>query len=103
MKNKQSLWLVALLIGVMILGSFTRTASAMHGEVLREQREFIKYQQITQSPIQSAAPSSLATETPEFRDMPPVGNNALLVFGASMLVLIIIGGVLISSRLKSKH
>jgi hypothetical protein len=103
MKNKQLLWLVALLASVMVMASFTRTASAMQADVLKEEREFAKYQLETQSPIQSAVPTLQSTEAPESREMPPIGNNALLVFGASVLVLIIIGGVLISSRLKSKH
>lgn len=40
--------------------------------------------------------------TPESRILPDVGSNALLVIGASVLVLIIIGGVL-SARLRPKH
>jgi hypothetical protein len=103
MKNKHSHWLVALLVGIMVLGSFTRIANAMNTEVIGEEKEFEKYQLATQSLVQSAAPTLQATEAPESREMPPVGNNALLVFGASVLVMIIIGGVLLSSRLKSKH
>jgi hypothetical protein len=103
MKNKQLIWLVALLVGFMVLASFTQLASAMHAGVIGEEKEFVKYQLATQSPVQSAAPTSQETETPESQEMPPVGNNALLVLGASVLVLIIIGGVLLSSRLKSNH
>ncbi len=40
--------------------------------------------------------------TPTPRTLPPVGSNAGLVIGASVLVLIIIGGVL-SGRLRQKH
>ena len=103
MKNKKIFWLVALLAGVMVMASFTHIANAMNGVVPRDERESVKYQLATQSPLQSAAPTLQGTETQVFREMPPVGNNALLVFGASVLVLIIIGGVLLSSRLKSKH
>jgi hypothetical protein len=103
MNTKIIIRLVALLAGVMVMAGFTQIAYAMNGIVLREQTASIKYQLATQSPIQTAAPTSQNSETPESREMPPIGNNALLVFGASVLVLIIIGGVLISSRLKSKH
>ena len=60
-----------------------------------------------------AAPTLLPTTAPvieggtpaptvEPRVLPAVGSNAGLVIGASVLVLIIIGGVL-SARLRSKH
>ncbi len=47
------------------------------------------------------APGITATASAS-RTLPPVGANAGLVIGASVLVLIIIGGVL-SARLRSKH
>jgi hypothetical protein len=40
--------------------------------------------------------------TPEARILPPIGSNAGLVIGASVLVLIIIGGVL-GARSRQKH
>lgn len=40
--------------------------------------------------------------TPELRILPQVGSNAGLVIGASVLVLIIIGGVL-GARARQKH
>ena len=103
MKNKQIFWLVALLAGVMVMASFTQIAHALNNVGLSDEREFGKYQLATQSPIQSATPTQQSTETPESRELPPVGNNARLVFGGSILVLIIIGGVLLSPRWKSKH
>ncbi len=103
MKNKQILWVMVLMAGVMVMASFTQVAHAMNNLGLSDEREFGKYQLATQSPIQSATPTQQLTETPEPRELPPVGNNALLVFGGSILVLIIIGGVLISPRWKSKH
>ena len=53
---------------------------------------------------QPSAPASNGTgsPTPTPRVLPPVGKNAGLVIGASVLVLIIIGGVL-GSRLRRKH
>jgi len=44
-----------------------------------------------------------ATVTPTERVLPHVGGNAGLVLGASVLVLIIIGGVVLTSRKKAKH
>ena len=44
-----------------------------------------------------------ATVTPTERVLPPIGGNAGLVLGASVLVLIIIGGVVLTSRKKAKH
>ena len=43
------------------------------------------------------------TVTPTERVLPPIGGNAGLVLGASVLVLIIIGGVVLTSRKKAKH
>jgi hypothetical protein len=53
--------------------------------------------------IPTVAPYPLAEfVTPEARVLPEVGSNAGLVIGASLLVLIIIGGVL-GARLRRKH
>lgn len=41
--------------------------------------------------------------TPPDRVLPPIGSNAGLVLGASVLVLIIIGGLVLGSRRKVKH
>ena len=102
MKNHLYFWLVFVLVGVVILGAPSQMASANHRE---------RYQGISQSPINTVAnqapvstesPSVEVIETPESRVLPPVGSNAGLVIGASVLVLIIIGGVLGSQR-KPKH
>ena len=53
--------------------------------------------------IPTVSPSIVMDETtPTPRVLPDVGGNAVLVIGASVLVLIIIGGVL-SARLRQKH
>lgn len=53
--------------------------------------------------IPTVTPSTItANVTPEARILPPVGSNAGLLVGASVLVLIIIGGVL-GARLRRKH
>jgi len=43
------------------------------------------------------------TTTPADRVLPPIGGNAGLVLGASVLVLIIIAGVGFTSRRRAKH
>ena len=55
----------------------------------------------TPSPI---VPSpTVESTTADTRVLPSVGGNSGLVIGASLLVLIIIGGVMLSSRRKLKH
>ncbi len=54
------------------------------------------------APTPSLTASSTPIETIPPRTLPEVGKNAILVIGASILVLIIIGGVIFSSR-KGKH
>jgi hypothetical protein len=102
MKNHHYYWLLLILVGVVILGAPSQMASANHRE---------RYQGISQSPINQVAnqtpvstesPSVEVIETSESRMLPPVGSNSGLVIGASVLVLIIIGGVL-GSRRRDKH
>lgn len=58
----------------------------------------------TPIPLPTVTPVILAgTTTPPDRILPPIGGNAGLVLGASVLVLIIIGGVVLTSRRKAKH
>lgn len=62
--------------------------------------------------VSTATPIPIATDTPTIieataippdRILPPVGKNVYLVLGASVLVLIIIGGVVLTSRKRAKH
>ena len=59
-------------------------------------------QQESGTPVPTEVASAALVETPEARRLPPVGSNAGLVIGASVIVLIIIGGVL-GTRRKLKH
>jgi hypothetical protein len=58
--------------------------------------------QAEETPVPAVTVSQVSVDTQESRELPPVGSNAGLVIGASVLVLIIIGGVL-SSRRRQKH
>ncbi len=58
--------------------------------------------QAASTPIPTDSQSATASVTPESRLLPPIGSNAGLVIGASVLVLIIIGGVL-GSRRRRNH
>jgi hypothetical protein len=101
MKNFRSAWLVMLFLGMLFLLAFPDTVSAHLSVPLIAHINGQISGQATQTPI----PVELLplTETPEARILPSVGNNAGLVLGATTLVLIIIGGVVISSRWRSKH
>jgi len=59
-------------------------------------------QQAASTAVPTDSLSATASVTPESRLLPPIGSNAGLVIGASVLVLIIIGGVL-GSRRRQNH
>ncbi len=59
-------------------------------------------QQAASTPVPTDSQSATVSVTPESRLLPPIGSNAGLVIGASVLVLIIIGGVL-GVRARAKH
>jgi hypothetical protein len=103
MKNRRSFWLRVLLVGLFLLGIRTQGASAAYREQIPMDRRTVSVLLAAQTPVPTLSPTSRVTETPETRILPPVGNNAGLVLGASVLVLIIIGGVMLSSRRKPKH
>ncbi len=58
--------------------------------------------QVAQTPVPEVTASQVVVDAQDSRELPPVGSNAGLVIGASVLVLIIIGGVL-GSRRREKH
>ena len=103
MKNRRLIWLIVLLVGVILLGIQTQNARAFYSEQSQVDRHMVSAQGTTQTPVAYMSPTSAVTETPEDRTLPPVGGNAILVLGASVLVMIIIGGVMLSSRRRSKH
>jgi hypothetical protein len=101
MKNHLLYYLIITLAGLAILGAGLQNSSAY----AREQgiRQYAGGQQAAPTLIPTISPSIAVVETtPESRVLPPVGSNAGLVIGASVLVLIIIVGVL-SARRKPNH
>jgi len=103
MKNRRLIWLMVLLVGLILLGIQAQSAMAFDPEQSQLERYMVSDQVTTQTPVAYTSPTSAVTETPEDRTLPPVGGNAILVLGASVLVMIIIGGVMLSSRRRSKH
>jgi hypothetical protein len=101
MKNYQSFWLILLLIGPATLGNSISYIHAFSHQAKHADAQFFDSHKAEQTAIPTAASAEVG-ETPEIRVLPPVGSNAVLVIGASVLVLIIIGGVL-SSRRKQNH
>ena len=103
MKNRRLFWLMVLLVGLILLGIQAHNVRAFDQEQSQVDWHRISAQETTQTPVAYMSPTSAVTETPEDRTLPPVGGNAILVLGASVLVMIIIGGVMLSSRRRSKH
>jgi hypothetical protein len=103
MKNRRLCWLIILLVGLILLGSQAQNALAFAQGQSLGGMDWVSNQETTQTPVASISPTTEETETPEDRTLPPVGSNAILVLGASVLVMIIIGGVVLSSRWRSKH
>ena len=84
------------MMGVSILGR--NSTSQMPGNIILAAANTPTAEVVpTQAQVIDVSP------TPEERILPPVGENAGLVLGASVLVLIIIGGVVFISRRKPKH
>jgi hypothetical protein len=102
MKNHLLFWLIIVLAGLVIYGSPPKNASANIRDQFQGIRQSSSGQKTVETPFPTVAPSIPVIETPESRVLPPVGKNAGLVIGASVLVLIIIGGVL-SSRRRQNH
>jgi hypothetical protein len=101
MKN-HLFWLLFIMTGVVLIGVTSNSASA---QILSQDRSMelsASSQRTEQTPLPTVSPSLVAVDTPDLRALPPVGSNAGLVIGASVLVLIIIGAVL-GSRLREKH
>ena len=92
-----------LLVGLILLGMSTEAASAIDREQIPVDRHLMSDQVAAQTLMPTLSPTPPVTETPVPRILPPVGGNASLVLGASVLVLIIIGGVVIISRIRRKH
>jgi hypothetical protein len=102
MKNNRLLWLFFVLLSLFIFGIWPKNARASRGEQFQAVMVSMSDQQAAETPISTESTSVAVIETPESRLLPPVGSNAGLVIGASVLVLIIISGVL-SSRRRQNH
>jgi hypothetical protein len=102
MKIISPLWLFILLSGMIIYGGSYHNASAHPVDKYRIVFLSMGDQQVVETPAPTSDSSTAFIETPEARQLPPVGSNAVLVIGASVIVLIIIGGVL-GTRRKLKH
>jgi hypothetical protein len=103
MKIHTSFWMMVLLVGGMLVWHSPHIAIAAVQKPFPVGLQRMSGQEAAQTPVPTQAEIPEVTETPEERILPAVGGNAGLVFGASVLVLIIIGGVMLFSRRKSKH
>ena len=103
MKIHGSFWMMVVLVGIVLLGISTNVALAANQGQFQVDRQMMRRQEAAQTPVPTQSEIPEETETPEERILPPVGGNAVLVLGASALVLIVIGGVMIISRRRSKH
>jgi hypothetical protein len=101
MKKSRLVGLIFIAVGLILLGSGSRIVSA--GFNAQSQGNDPRRGQLAAS---TDLPTPLAISevapTPEERVLPPVWSNAGLVLGASLLVLIIVGGVL-GARQREKH
>jgi hypothetical protein len=103
MKNLLYYWLIFVLVGVVFLGMPTQDARANLRESNQGMSQSVRSQQAVQTPIPWVSPTMAVIETPESRVLPPVGSNAGLVIGASVLVLIIIIGGVLNYRRRQNH
>ena len=102
MKKQLVIGIIVLLLGWAAAGMFPQHARAAgHSGLIEGSNR--KSELAAQNLTVTATPSNTSEETIEPRVLPPVGGNAGLVLGASVLVLIIIGGVIFSSKRKPKH
>ena len=103
MKNLGWYWLWIVLLGLILLGASGHSTVVAEYKPWRIDRKMSPAQEVapTPTPAQSVEPE--ATAIPEERILPPVGGNAGLILGGSVLVLIIIGGVMLFSRRKARH
>ncbi len=102
MKKYVLFGIIAFLAGLIIMGRGDKKASASSASQGKTNPLFSLNQQASPTLIPTDATASVGEPTHGSRTLPAVGTNAGLVIGAMLLVLIIIGGVL-SSRLRAKH
>jgi hypothetical protein len=100
--KKNVFWLIMVLGWVILAGITTRKALAYNQVDSRTVAWYVRSQLPNITPVPTDTPAIVLVETPADRVLPPVGSNASLVVSASLLVLIIIGGVL-GARRRVKH
>ncbi len=102
MKKQLIFYLVIFLIGltVFILGGHIARAGYEAG--FQGAQSHQNHLLAAATPLPTAQPIPISSQTPADRVLPPVGKNAGLVIGAGVLVLIILIGVL-SVRMRPKH
>ena len=93
MNNYKLPLLVALLSCFMLLLVQVQSANSAHPVLSQAATGSLFFQLPGEPPIPTLEP----------RILPAVGGNAGLVIGASVLVLIIIGGVVLTARRRAKH
>ncbi|OGO28156.1 MAG: hypothetical protein A2136_08090 [Chloroflexi bacterium RBG_16_54_11] len=103
MKNNRPTWLWIFCIGFVLLGLYAQKASAITRGLSEGDMHPATRQQAAQTLIPTVTPSTIGTQASEPRTLPSVGGNAGLVIAASVLVLIILGGAMLSSRRRSEH
>jgi hypothetical protein len=102
MKTHRFFLIIVILIGLVIIGSMPYIASAQFRPKTQILNQLVAKSEAVNTPLPTSTSISVEYPTPEARILPPVGSNAGLVLGASVLVLIIVGGVL-GARLREKH
>jgi hypothetical protein len=102
MKKLKRSWLIVILVGMVSFTVVTQIATANFKGPDPDKIYLTSDQQPDKTPLPTSSPVSAEIPSPQARVLPPVGKNAGLVIGASVLVLIIIGGVL-GAQLRRKH
>ena len=101
MKKSPVVWVFIMFVGIVLYGASAQKATADIDT--QSQANYAWRDQVAANSNQATPlPITEVVATPEARIMPPVWSNAGLVLGASVLVLIIVGGVL-GARLRRKH
>jgi len=93
--------LIIVIVGLFFLGIGSQHASA-DINAQNQGKDPWREQLASSTNLPTPLAVSEVAPTPEVRVLPPVWSNAGLVLGASVLVLIIVGGVL-GARLREKH
>jgi len=101
MKN-HLFWLIFIGAGIALISVLPKPVHAQINVRHARIAQSIAGVQAAPTKVSTLSPTEEVNETPEKRELPPVGRNAGLVIGASVLVLIIISGVL-GTRRRSKH